>query len=479
MKYSIQIIFSAILLIVVSCQNGSTDPKGISDSELIQAIIDADKISIGVDDLPSNSKTVIEYDYTEYESESAKKAYGLGYEVNMAGKGHKVGSRCEVYFNLEGRRLDPYGKNGDKDKSDWDRDEDKGDWKCFDLVLPVSYTMPDGSTITVENENDWDALKDWYEANPESEEKPELQFPVNVEFDDREGTANVLVSNEEEMRGIYSRCGGGRDDEDRECFNLVLPVSYTMPDGSTITVENEEDWISIRDWYEANPESEEKPELQFPVNVEFDDETITVNSAEELRELTQECWRDQSEERECFELVFPVTFIMPDGSMITVETDDNAGWQEVKDWYDANPDSEERPTLQFPVDITYETEDGDTTLTVNNDEEMEYVKRRCWEVWGDDGSEEDEECYEFVLPISFTMPDGTTITVENEEGWLSLREWYMNNSESEEEPLLQYPVNIVLFNDEGEETTVTINNEEEMNALKEECWGNDGEGDRP
>ena len=170
---------------------------------------------------------------------------------------------------------------------------------------------------------------------------------------------------------------------------------------------------------------------------------------------------------------------MPDGSTITVETDDNAGWQEIKDWYNSNPDSEERPTLQFPVDITYETEDGDTTLTVNNDEEMEYVKRRCWEEWGDDGSEDDEECYEFVLPISFTMPDGTTITVENEEGWLNLREWYMNNCESEEEPLLQYPVNIVLFNDEGEETTVTINNEEEMNALEEECWGNDGEGDRP
>ncbi len=392
MKYSIQIIFSAILLIVVSCQNGSTDPKGISDSELIQAIIDADKITIGVDNLPSNSRTVIEYDYTEYESESAKKAYGLGYEVNMAGKGHKVGSRCEVYFNLEGRRLDPYGKNGDKDKSDWDRDEDKGDWKCFDLVLPVTYVMPDRSTITVENENDWTA---------------------------------------------------------------------------------------IRDWYEANPESEEKPELQFPVNVEFDDETITVNSAEELRELTQECWRDQSEERECFELVFPVTFIMPDGSTITVETDDNAGWQNIKDWYDANPDSEERPTLQFPVDITYETEDGDTTLTINNDEEMQYVKRRCWEEWGDDDSGEDEECYEFVLPISFTMPDGTTITVENEEGWLSLREWYMNNSESVEEPLLHYPVNIVLFDDEGEETTVTINNEEEMNALEEECWDNDDEGDRP
>ena len=390
MKSSIQIIFSAVLLVVISCQNGSTDSKGVSDSELIQAIIDADKISIGVDDLPSNSKTVIEYDYNEYESESAKKAYGLGYEVNMSGKGHKVGNRCEVYFNLEGRKLDPYGRNGDKDKSDWDRDNDKGDWKCFDLSLPVSYTMPDGSTITVSNEEDWDAIKDWYEANPDSEEKPELQFPVNVEFDD---------------------------------------------------------------------------------------ETVTVNSEEELRELKQECWRDESEERQCFELVFPVTFIMPDASTITVDTDDDAGWQPVKDWYEANPDSDERPTLQFPVDIIYETEDGDSTLSINNDEEMENVKIRCREEWADSESEQDEECYEFVLPISFTMPDGTTITIENEEDWYSLREWYANNDEADEEPSLQFPVNIILLDDEG--TSVTINNDEEMNALEENCWGNDDEGDRP
>ncbi len=476
MKSSIQVIFSAVLLMVISCQNGSTDSKGVSDSELIQAIIDADKISIGVDDLPSNSKTVIEYDYNEYESESAKKAYGLGYEVNMSGKGHKVGNRCEVYFNLEGRKLDPYGRNGDKDKSDWDRDNDKGDWKCFDLSLPVSYTMPDGSTITISNEEDWDALKDWYEANPDLEQKPELQFPVNVEFDDREGTSNVVVSNEEEMRGMYSRCGDQRDDVDRECFDFILPVSYTMPDGSTLTVENDEDWNALKDWYEANPESDEKPELQFPLNVEFDDETMTINSEEELRELKQECWRDESDERECFNLVFPVTFIMPDGSNITVETDDDAGWQTVKDWYDANPESDERPTLQFPVDVTYETENGDSTLTVNNDEEMEYLKRSCWE---DDEMEEDRECYEYILPISFTMPDGSTITIEDDEGWLSLREWYANNNESEEEPSLQYPVNIVLFDEEDEESTVTINNEEEMNDLEEECWGDNGEGNRP
>jgi hypothetical protein len=479
MKHMIQIVFSTLLLIAISCQNGATDSKEVSDSELIQAIIDADKISIGINELPSNSKTVIEYDYTEYDSESAKKAYGLGYEVNMAGKGHKVGSRCEVYFNLDGRRLNPYGRYGDENKDGWDRDEDKGDWKCFDLMFPVTYVMPDGSTLTVENENDWDAIKEWYEANPESDEKPEIQFPVNIELDDREGTINVIVNNEEEMRGMYSRCGDQRDDEDGKCFDFILPISYTMPDGSTLTVENENDWDAIKEWYEANPESDERPTLQFPMNVEFDDETMTVNSEEELRELKQECWRNESEKRECFALVFPVTFIMPDGSTITVNTDDDAGWQNVKDWYEANPESDERPTLQFPIDIIFETEDGDSTLTVNNDEEMEYLKRSCQEEWADNDMEEDEECYEYILPISFTMPDETTITIEDDEDWFSLREWYANNDESEEEPLLQYPVNIILFDDENAQSTITINNEEEMNQVEEECWENNGEGNRP
>ena len=137
----------------------------------------------------------------------------------MSGKGHKVGNRCEVYFNLEGRKLDPYGRNGNKDKSDWDRDNDKGDWKCFDLSLPVSYTMPDGSTITVSNEEDWDAIKDWYEANPDSEEKPELQFPVNVEFDDE----IVTVNSEEELRELKQECWLDENDK-RECFYLVLSL---------------------------------------------------------------------------------------------------------------------------------------------------------------------------------------------------------------------------------------------------------------
>jgi len=378
MKYTIQILLTAFLIMMTGCQNTGTEPVGLSDIELIQAIIDADKISVGMDELPSNSKTIVEEDYNEYDGIDTKKAYGLGYEVSMDGKGHKMGHRCEVYFNLEGRKLDPNVKRGDK--SDWDRDDDKGDWKCFDLVLPVTYVMPDGSTITVssDDEDDWVQLKSWYDANPNSEEKPALQYPVDILFETRDGSITVTVTNNEEMRNAYLRCGG-RDDDNRECFELVLPVSFVMPDGSTITVENDSGWVDLRSWYETNPDTEGRPELQYPVDILFDDETVTINNAEEMNMVKRECWEYEDEGRECFGLVYPVTFIMPDGLSIVVATDDEDGWQEVKNWYDANPESEVRPTLQYPVDIIYRTIDGDSTVTINNEEEMEAAKDDCRE----------------------------------------------------------------------------------------------------
>ena len=378
MKYNIQILLTAFLIMMAGCQNTSTESVGLSDAELIQAIIDADKISVGIDGLPSNSKTIVEEDYNEYDGIDTKKAYGLGYEVSMDGKGHKMGHRCEVYFNLEGRKLDPNAKRGDK--SDWDRDDDKGDWKCFDLVLPVTYVMPDGSTITVNSndEDDWVQLKAWYDANPNSEEKPALQYPVDISFETRDGSITITVTNDEDMRNAYLRCGG-RDDDDRECFELILPVSFVMPDGSTIIVENDSGWVDLRSWYEANPDTEGRPELQYPVDIVFDDETVTINNAEEMNIVKRECWEYEDEGRECFGLVYPVTFIMPDGSNIVVATDDENGWQEVKDWYDANPESEDRPTLQYPVDIIYRTIDGNSTVTINNEEEMEAAKDECRE----------------------------------------------------------------------------------------------------
>ncbi|KYK34468.1 MAG: hypothetical protein AYK19_12070 [Theionarchaea archaeon DG-70-1] len=81
---------------------------------------------------------------------------------------------------------------------------------------------------------------------------------------------------------------------------------------------------------------------------------------------------ERDELKECFELVLPVTFIMPDGSTIIVE--DRDGYTELKAWYQDHPDAKERPALQYPVDISY----GEgKTVTINNDEEMARAKAAC------------------------------------------------------------------------------------------------------
>ena len=209
MKITFHILLTMGLLMIIGCQTGLTKSEGISDAELIQAIIDADKTEISMEQLPGQSRTVMEQDYYDYMGFAAKKATGLGYEVDLAGVGHRFGDRNEVYFNLEGRRLDPndYGR----DKDGWDRDgDDKKDWKCFNLVFPVTFDMPDGSTITVtsNDEDGWTEIKAWYEANPDSEERPTLQYPVDITY--RDGTTQT-INNDEEMRIAKEDCR----DEDR------------------------------------------------------------------------------------------------------------------------------------------------------------------------------------------------------------------------------------------------------------------------
>lgn len=63
-----------------------------------------------------------------------------------------------------------------------------------------------------------------------------------------------------------------------------------MPDGSTITLNSEEDKAQVKAWYEANPDATDRPALVFPVTVEYQDgTTATANSEEELMALREAC----------------------------------------------------------------------------------------------------------------------------------------------------------------------------------------------
>jgi len=204
--------------------------------------------------------------------------------------------------------------------------------------------------------------------------------------------------NGRELRGDkdyrYDHDREGHDKNRRECFKLVYPVTFIMPDASTITGDDEwEVGMALRSWYEDHPDTKKKPILQYPVNIIFRDGTVvTVNSDEDLKGIYARCEysdRDKERDREkCFEFVYPITYIMPDGSEITVDSDDKEDWVGIRAWYEAYPDSRERPTLQYPVEIVIE--DG-TSVTINNNMEMEKVRRACEDDYDRDDDDNDDD----------------------------------------------------------------------------------------
>ena len=265
------------LLIFVGCENSMTKSDEMSDDQLMQDIIDAEKIDINMTDLPSLSRTVIDQDYNDYIEIDAKMASGLGYQVSMDGKGYKPGDHNEVYFNLEGRKL-KHRRNI----------ADKGGFKCFELVLPVTFVMPDGSSITVEDENSYMAVRDWYANNSDSKEKPTLQYPVNIIY--RDGDTQT-INNDEEMGSTKADCRKWDDDKkDWDCFMFVYPITFILPDNSAISMLDEEDWMKLKSWYEVNLDIEERPILEYPVEINYrDGSTKTINNDEEMASAKEDC----------------------------------------------------------------------------------------------------------------------------------------------------------------------------------------------
>lgn len=88
------------------------------------------------------------------------------------------------------------------------KDEQIEKEKCFILVFPVHYLMPDGSDFVVEVKDDWAALRAWYENHPDYNAKPIMQYPVDIKF--KSGRI-ITVTNEREMMRYKKRCNDNDD----------------------------------------------------------------------------------------------------------------------------------------------------------------------------------------------------------------------------------------------------------------------------
>lgn len=164
---------------------------------------------------------------------------------------------------------------------------------CFEFVFPISIAFPDGTGVEIA---DYDALHDairaWKEANPDSDARPELSFPLEVIGEDG---AAITIANQEELIALKKECPkpprGGDHGKGRPCFKLVFPLSISFPD---LTVAEAADHKALhqllREWKQANPTTDTRPELVFPVTIQFKDETTQeVASADDLKAAKEAC----------------------------------------------------------------------------------------------------------------------------------------------------------------------------------------------
>ena len=218
-----------------------------------------------------------------------------------------------------GKSEDGDKEGRDKDEKDWDKDKDERDWdkekderdRCFEFIMPFTFIMPDGSTILIEGEDDNKKVEEWYKSNSDEKDRPKVQLPVDISITDEKGNEEVVtVTSDDEIKEIITNCDKKKEGKER-CFKLLMPYSYNMPDGSSITISVEDDYKNVKEWYESNPDSKDKPELIFPVDIEVENDSkddeketkvITINSKEEMDKALMRCNIKDKKRKNCKKL---------------------------------------------------------------------------------------------------------------------------------------------------------------------------------
>ena len=189
-------------------------------------------------------------------------------------------------------------------------------------------------------------------------------------------------------------------------------------------------------------------------NVAREENKSDVFFSIEGRQLKDDRAKFKKRRHKCFEFVFPIDFLMPDTTTITLT--EKADWALIREWYEANPDTTARAEIVFPLNISLE--DG-TVQTLLEIDELKEVKNSCRI------NKDKRKCFSLVLPIRFTMPDETIITVAKRTDFKLLRDWHKANRDVKEKGALNYPV-AIRYKDDG---TATVNDGTEMQAAKQAC----------
>ena len=199
--------------------------------------------------------------------------------------------------------------------------------------------------------------------------------------------------------------------------------------------------------------------LGFKVSLITNDESITESKSDLFFSSKGEKLDDVNVERNakrqrCFQFVFPIDFLMPDDSIITLNN--NTEWSLVREWYKSNSGVKKLPSLSFPVNIRLQ--DG-TLQTLWDRTDLIEMKDAC------KLNQPNTKCFEIKLPASFTMPDSTVIVVNNRIDYIKIRRWHLAHPRVLKKAAINFPINIIFKNGSEKE----ISNMAELAEAKSIC----------
>lgn len=178
----------------------------------------------------------------------------------------------------------------------------------------------------------------------------------------------------------------------------------------------------------------------------------------------------------CFDIVFPVSMNMPDGSTVSFE-DVETLRTSLQEWRKANAgEYETRPEFVFPITVILEDE---TESEIASAEDFRALMLACKPFLGK-GKRGDkmrggkgglkgrlDSCFTLVYPVSFAFPDGSEVEYNSaSEVKAGLKSWKESVSDDVEgRPELVFPVWLTLA--DGSEQEVA--SAEEIKAIRESC----------
>lgn len=179
----------------------------------------------------------------------------------------------------------------------------------------------------------------------------------------------------------------------------------------------------------------------------------------------------------CYELVFPVSIVLPDSSTVEVNSYEEMK-QTLRNYFQANGggghhghNGGPRPHIGFVFPISVLSQDGEI-ITVNNEDELRALREECGGgTFGNHGPQGHGQhgltCFEIVFPITLQFPDGTTAEAADRQALHQLiRTWKQNNPGVPGRPQITFPITVKM-DDDG--SLVTVNSREELRQLKEDC----------